>query len=199
MRYVWVDAGADVDYFAADRHLIDGFYFPLFHPHTTTARLKSVAASGNAVGLYVASNWPELAGLDGAGMASKINAELKALAWNPTNGPKLQVDLEEHRSDIIIACLERLRELQPKRDISWTFEPLQGGWMHSEFVKRVVDARVRVVPQTYGGSMQPFAADVVLRDLLRRGFPEPLVTCFYDAAALPHGWNGWAFTQQRLP
>jgi hypothetical protein len=37
------------------------------------------------------------------------------------------------------------------------------------------------------------------RDLTKRGFPDGLVTPFYDAARLPEYWDGFAFTMGRLP
>jgi hypothetical protein len=47
--------------------------------------------------------------------------------------------------------------------------------------------------------MSPRAEDQVLRNLTRRGFPETSVSLFYDAAALPRDWDGFAFTAGRLP
>jgi hypothetical protein len=76
---------------------------------------------------------------------------------------------------------------------------LPGGWMSPTFVQAIVDLRVRVVPQFYLGDMQPVAQDVALKDLLVRGFPYALVSGFYDAAALPGRWDGFAFTMGRLP
>jgi hypothetical protein len=37
------------------------------------------------------------------------------------------------------------------------------------------------------------------RDLTKRGFLDAIITPFYDAAKLPEYWNGFAFTQGRLP
>jgi hypothetical protein len=71
--------------------------------------------------------------------------------------------------------------------------------MSPSFVQRVVGARVRVVPQCFIGNMERRESDMVLRDLTKRGFPESSVSMFYDAAQLGVGWNGYAFTQGRLP
>jgi hypothetical protein len=78
-------------------------------------------------------------------------------------------------------------------------ESMQGGWMDDEMVAAVLKARIRVVPQAYTGDMRPIAQDAALRDLLRRGFPETSISLFYDAAALPLDWDGFAFTMGRLP
>jgi hypothetical protein len=47
--------------------------------------------------------------------------------------------------------------------------------------------------------MERRESDMVLRDLTKRGFPESSVSMFYDAAQLGVGWDGYAFTQGRLP
>jgi hypothetical protein len=78
-------------------------------------------------------------------------------------------------------------------------ESFQGGWMYPAFVQRILACRVRVVPQYYKGDMSPVAEDVGLKDMLVAGFPFTSVTGFYDAAALPANWSGFAFTQGRLP
>ena len=71
--------------------------------------------------------------------------------------------------------------------------------MDPVFVSRILAARVRVVPQAFHGNMARVESDQVLRDLTRRGFPESSVSIFYDAAALGHNWDGFAFTEGRLP
>ena len=39
----------------------------------------------------------------------------------------------------------------------------------------------------------------MIDNLVNQGFPRALVTPMYDAAALPDPWDGFAFTQGRLP
>jgi hypothetical protein len=58
---------------------------------------------------------------------------------------------------------------------------------------------VRVIPQLYTGSMEPLAADRVALDLVLHSFRDERIFGFYDAAALPERWEGYAFTQGRLP
>lgn len=205
MRYLWVDSGTAPDYAKAGKHGIDGFYFDMLN--VSKAELQTVSAKGYQVGVYMASNWAPFVGKSGREIAELVNQLVKGLSWSQVNKPKVQVDIEEHDPGKVIACLERLRELQPKRDLSWTLEPWQGGWMSSEFVARVLKCRVRVVPQFYMGpspaepwDMRPAAGDMVLRDLLKRGFPEQAVSGFYDALDVTSSsrWRGFAFTQQRL-
>jgi hypothetical protein len=108
------------------------------------------------------------------------------------------MDIEYHDAQYVIDCLTRWRELRPFQDTSWTFEPFQAGWMSDELVSTVIDKKVRVVPQYYLGGMQPVAADRELIRMLNRGFPLSSISGFYDAAALPYGWDGFAFIQGRL-
>lgn len=199
MNYVWIDVNSDPDWSRLARHGIDGVYLALGDARTTRVALRDAANRGFTVGVYMASNWGEYVGLSGPQIAEAVHQRVQPLVWSRTSRPKVQFDMEEHDPEKIASCLERWRELQPARDTSWTMESMQGGWMSGDFVQRVRKCKVRVVPQFYRGDMSPIAADASLRDLMERGFPESLVTGFWDAAALPHYWRGWAFTQARLP
>lgn len=203
VRYVWVDTGNDPDFAKAVKHGIDGFYFDMFDPRVTEGYLKPLVADGYRVGVYMASNWGQfgygfLSGKDIAEVVVKRVREIQGKSAAPSF-PKVQIDMEEHDPALISEVILELRRLLPKKDFSWTMEGFQGGWMDPAFVKTVVDSRFRVVPQAYYGDMTDTAEDMVLRDLLKRGFPESSVSLFYDAASLPAGWNGFAFTQGRLP
>jgi len=206
MRALWVDSGNDPDWAKVKAHAITHLYFDLFDPRVRTEYLKSigrtVSSNGKAygVGVYVVSNWPQVAG-DGKSFAEKVSKQLSIVAPGPdvASFPKVQLDIEQHDPVFILDALERWRELRPKRDTSWTMEPMQGGWMTPAFVTGVLACKVRVVPQYYLGDMSPVAQDVALKDLLNAGFPASIVTGFYDAAALPAYWDGFSFTQGRLP
>jgi hypothetical protein len=79
-------------------------------------------------------------------------------------------------------------------------EGMQGGWMSAAFVKRVMECRVRWVPQCFGEpGMWRRESDMVLRDLTRRGVPENIISMFLDAKQLGADWDGFAFTLGRLP
>ena len=198
MRNLWVDAGNDPQYEKADANGIKGFFFALSDPRVTKQYLQAVHARGYAVGVYMAWNWLMYAGKTGKEMAELVNDQVAPLIVS-TSVPKVQFDIEDHDPSLITSCLLRWRQLRRYHDTSWTLEGMQGGWMSPAFVTSVVGSKIRVVPQSFMGNMTPWAADQVLRDLTRRGYPEKLISLFYDAKALPADWDGWAFTQGRLP
>lgn len=200
MKALWVDAGNDPWYAGCEALGVTHLYFALNDPRVSKSYLQNVAAKGYGVGVYVVAGhplWPEFQG-NGRQFAEKVSAKVGPL-FISTASPKVQLDMEMHDPEFILTALERWRELRPKQDTSWTLESFQGGWMTPEFVKRVIALKIRVVPQFYGGDMTPFAQDRSLKDLLDRGFPSSLITGCYDAASLPEYWDGFAFTQGRLP
>lgn len=194
MRALWVDAKNDPDWIKCRG--MSALYFPVNDPQADLKRrLADSRSRGFAVGVYMAWNWPEFADKDPDDIA-----ELMHSLCAPLGTVKVQFDIEAHDPALIELTLARWRALRPKTDTSWTLESFQGGWMTPEFVQRIIDLRVRVVPQFYVGNMEPIAQDVALKDLLMRGFPYTLVSGFYDAATLPlRGWDGFAFTMGRLP
>jgi hypothetical protein len=157
-------------------------------------------------GVYTVVNWPQYEGMNGKQFAEAVSAQVKPLIVSNSN-PKVQLDMEHvfFENDVIgskfiVDALKRWRELHPFQDTSWTVEAMQGGWMSKEFVAAVTSAKVRVVPQCYDGDMtQVWDTLAAARDLTKRGFLDAIITPFYDAAKLPEYWNGFAFTQGRLP
>lgn len=216
MNWIWLDAttpdrACAPDYPKSVKNRIDGHFWPLFDPQTTKANLQANAAQGYYVGVYMASNWTPFVGKTGAQIAEIVHAEVQKLRFGTgPSKPKVQFDLEEHNPEKIASCFERWRELQPTRDTSWTMEGMQGGWMGpvivsgaapkpGSFVARILACRIRLFPQSYDAVMNRWAEAEVLRDLLKRGFPQEVVSMFLDAAQLAPWWQGLAFTQQRLP
>ncbi len=199
MRYVWVDDGNSPDYALGGRHGINGYYIALSDPDWYE-RILDVRNHGLAAGVYAAWNWwGDFTGR-GAAFAEEVNGRVRARVKFPKpSWPKIQLDNEEHDMNQILLMLRRHRELWPTQDTSWTLESFQGGLMSPEFVQEVLALRTRVVPQAYTGDMRRMSEDGTLRDLTRRGFPESQVSLFYDAAQLPINWDGFAFTQGRLP
>lgn len=226
MRVVWVDAGNGIDFGKVSRHGLTGAFFSLTNgdgsamdpPESLQQRLLDVRNANLAAGVYMAWNWPIYAGLSGAQVAEHVHQQIAATIKYPKPAwPKVQFDIEAHDPDFILAVLRRFRELRPTQDVSWTMESFQGGWMSPAFAQEIVNLKVRVVPQLYLGQMaqielresnpakfwkqiadQQVAQDMALRDLTRRGFPENLITGFYDGAALPARYDGFIFTQGRL-
>lgn len=210
MRIVWVDAGNDPAYSKLDQHDINGVSFDIRENRLDWGYLDDKRNRGYSVSVYTAPNWPEYAGMSAAQYADATSARVQQINADTllANFPKVQFDMEMHDPGYVEAVLRRWRQLQPNRDTSWTMESFQGGWMGpvvkpgrepSAFVKAIIALKVRVVPQYYKGNMEPFAQDTAMKNLLDRGFPHQLVSGFYDAAHLPVNWDGWAFTQGRLP
>lgn len=199
MRATWVDAGNDPDWTRLSAHRITAVFLPVSDPAIDVKRRLSAAKTrGYATGLYMAWNWDEFDGLDGASVAEWMHTLVSERTPAGMN-VKTQFDIEEHDPEFVASCLERWRALRPKQDTSWTFESFQGGWMTPEFVTRVVNAKTRVVPQCYAGAMLPVDTLAAARDLTKAGFPDSLISPFYDAADLPLYWDGFAFTMGRLP
>jgi hypothetical protein len=194
MRFLWVDAGNDPDFTKGTRHGINGYFMPMFDARTTRATLQAVKARGCVAGIYFGHGW--YGALTPDQLVAKVTAEYKRVQV-----PDLRVmfNLEQHDPDYIAAVLEKWRAGHKYVGTAWSPEGMQGGWMSPSFVQRVVGARVRVVPQCFIGNMERRESDMVLRDLTKRGFPESSVSMFYDAAQLGAGWDGYAFTQGRLP
>jgi hypothetical protein len=202
MKALWVDSGNDADWAKVSAHHMTHLYFDLFDSRVRAPYLGDVRGRGYGVGVYCVSNWSQFQGMNGAQMAQRVHEELKTVTGTPETSaafPKVQFDIEQHDPIFVLDCLRRFRTLRPKQDVSWTLESYQGGWMSDQFVADVLSCRVRIVPQYYGGNMTPFAQDIAFKDLLDRGFPPNIITGFYDAAALPEYWDGFAFTQGRLP
>ncbi len=227
MKFVWVDAGNDADWAKLARNGITGAFYALSDPPADLRRrLADTKARGLQAGLYSAWNWwPESDGdtaVHGRRYAELADERVKevcrGLAGASNSYPKVQLDNEEHSEACILAMLRRHRELQPKRDTSWTFEYHQGGWMGAAFVAEVQSHRVRLVPQGYHGTMarielrdsdpaqflRELIATVVdtranVDDLTARGFTSAVISPFYDGAFLPVDWDGFAFTMGRLP
>jgi hypothetical protein len=197
MKNVWVDAGNDPDFNKGDQNEINGYFLALFDSRTTKTQLENIKAKGYQVGVYMVTNWPEFVGKTPAQIAKLVSDEYKRLN---VKSLRVQFDMEEKDPDKIASVLEEWRLLHPSVNTSWTMEAGQGGWMGQVFVARVLACRVRLVPQCYNGAMtQVWDTLTYSRDLTQRGFPDSLISPFYDAAHLPVGWDGFAFTQGRLP
>lgn len=226
MRFLWVDAGNDANWAKVDEHTLTGVFYAGSDPPADVARrLMDTRARNRAGGVYSAWNWYEGEGIgreEGAAYAEKTHEVVSAieakLGFKSASFPKVQLNNEDHRPQVILDMLRRWRQLRPKHDTSWTMEGGQGGWMDSAFVAEVLSHRVRLVPQGYRGRMAnialrdsdpaafyrellQFTADPLadVDDLVERGFPRAIVSPMYEAAFLPLGWDGFCFTQGRLP
>lgn len=196
MRYLWTRVNDDPDYDLCVRHGINGLFAPLGADGLTSrAYLQGFVNRGfPAVGVYIGAGWWEP--ITPEQLASKVVNEFLKVSIPKL---KLQMNIEKHDPPYILRTLQLIRKNLPKTGLSWSPEGFQGGWMGPDFVDGILRLRIRVVPQTFTGDMRPQAQDQVLRNLTRRGFPESIVSLFYDARHLPIGWNGYAFDEGRLP
>ena len=196
MRCLWVDEGLDADFLKAKREQMTALFLPISDPIVDlTRRANEIRANNYAAGAYMAANWPMFFGMDGKTTAEYMHSRVAQIGGKL----KVQFDIERHDGQYILDVLTRWRALNPTVDTSWTMEGHQGQWMTSDFVKAIVIAKIRVVPQAYGSDMTPWCPLEMARDLTKRGFPDALVSPFHDAARLPKWWTGFAFTQARLP
>lgn len=204
MKAVWVDPGNDPHWETLARHGINRVYLPVSDPvPDVRKRLNDIKNRNLIGGLYSAWNW-EGYGTTGPQYAEAMHERVKLIVPQATNTwPKIQLDDETHDATRILNMLRRWRQLRPKTDTSWTLECMQGGWFAPGLVEGLISLKIRVVPQCYGGEggRMDYAVDTLTaaRDLTKRGVPDALITPFYDAARLPVGWDGFAFTMGRLP
>jgi hypothetical protein len=195
VRYLWVDKDNNAWWEAVAHYGIDGLFFDPRDPRVTKTYLEN--QHGKAVGIYFGAAWGELGNTPESYVA-------KAKQWTDplrksNSFPKVQWDLEMHDPEFIIRVLQLWRKAFPWQDTSWTLEGFQGGWMdHEKFVKPLLAARIRVVPQYFQGDMTPWCPDTAMKDLLARGIPHTVISGCYDAGLLLPWWDGFAFSQGRL-
>lgn len=199
-RSLWVDANNDCDYAKAKANLIAAAYFDIRDPRLTLAYFEGVRAQGIMPGVYAAANW--FPRLSGPAFADSISAMLEIIApRTPAEFPMVCLDIE--KDDIagyLLPALRRWRTHRPNRVTDLTIEGHKGALFSPSQVINVV-AKVRyVVPQCYNGAMtQVWDSCAMSRDLTDAGFPTAHVYPFLDAAHLGNWWEGYAFTQGRLP
>jgi hypothetical protein len=201
MRYIWTDAGDDPSWDVGDAYGIDGYFFPAFDPVTTIGLVTEARTRAKAQGIYVGHGW--IAGTP-AQYALAVRNYLKPfMTAIPT--VRLQVNMEEHDSGLIVARLTELRRLLPKIGLSWSLEGMQGGWFTPSLVSALNLLSVRVVPEAFSGAegrMQSITdTRALVADLTARGIPDARITPMIDAkyAGLINLWDGYAFTMGRLP
>ena len=199
MRYLWVDQGNNPWWEAITANGIDGLFFDPRDERVKKGYLEEVQAKlKGAVGIYFGHGWSEL-GHEPEQYVKEASKYLGPLRKD-NNFPKVQINIEYHEPEFIMEVFRLWRVVYPWHATSWSLEPMQGGWMSSSFVVSLIKNKIRVSPQLFGsGDMVEYAADRVMRDLVKRGFPIDLISSTYDASKLHLWWDGFAFTQGRLP
>lgn len=196
LYFVWVDEGNDPDYGKIAEVGISGISLSL--REATPERLAAIETHGFQTGVYFAQNWYPKAGA--VELADIVSGKLQAIApGSAPDKPRVCCDIELHDTAFLVGFFNRWRAHRPRRLTDLALEGLQGGLFSRETVDALVNLEVNIVPSNYTGSMQPLAADRVALDLADRGFPTDRLFGFYDGAALPINWQGYVFTQGRLP
>ena len=205
MRSCFIDHNQEANYDLLKRHGITEILYPTRDSPVNSNLCQKAKDKGFNVGLMVAWNW--LGGHPtGARFAEFCDNELKRIAW-PGN-PKLVADIEKGAGlddlryvDYVVDFCRRWRELRPKRATDWTLESMQGGLFNGrgQAVNAIIAANVGIIPQYYTGDERPMAQDVAFRDLTAYGFPSHRIRGFYLAKDLPINWDGYAWTQGKLP
>lgn len=201
MRAVWVDAGNDPDYPKLGANGIDAAYFDIREARLDAAYLTTVRNHGLGVGVYAAWNWPEYKNMTGAQFATAVSRRLEAIApGSEPTFPMVCLDIEAHDAAYIFGALRQWRKHRASRVTDWTLEGHQGGILTPGQWLAVAGLVRYAVPQCYNGAMtQTWDSFAMALDLFAHGLPFPSVRPFYDAAHLPEWWDGYAFTQGRLP
>lgn len=199
-RALWIDEGNDAD----DAKLAaNGITMPVFSirdPRVNRAYLEGVRDRGFVPGVYAAWNWwPKLSG---PAFADTVSAWLTHNVGNTTPSfPFVCLDIETHDiAGYVLPCLKRWRSHRPDRVTDLTIEGHQGG-LFTPASAIGVSAMVRYIsPQCYNGAMtQVWDSFAMAKNLTDRSIPFAKVRPFYDAAHLPEWWEGYAFSQGRLP
>lgn len=201
MRFIWVDTGDNPYYEKLQANGIDGVFFDPRDPRVTREYMLDIKSKGYKFGIYAGAGWGEL-GTTPTDYVAVVNNWVKALQQGVKDNafPRVQFDLEMHDPAFILEVFRLWRAVRPWQATSWTLEGFQGGLFSPDFVRATVnDYHIRVCPQYFTGSMKPWAQDRAFMDLVQRGFPPSLISGCYDAAILPEWWDGYAFTQGRLP
>lgn len=201
VRNVWVDENNDADFAKLAANGITGAYFALRDARVTKAYLQGVRAHAGIteVGVYFAKNWWPNDTADE--LAERVSALCNPLFANTApDFPAVCADIETNDVDFQLAFFTTWRHLRPRRITDLTIEGHKGGLYRPADVIRIVAATRYIGPQSYNGAnTQVWDSLAMARDLVDAGFPIATVYPFLDAAHLGEWWQGYAFTQGRLP
>lgn len=209
MRVCWLNLGEAPDYPKLNYYGIENVAFDIRDPILRTRpgglHYLDVVAGRMAVKprVYIVQSWyPELSAV---AFARKADQQLRDVAWS--GNPAIDLDIEKGKPltdatyvDFVVAALREWRRIRPTRETSLTFEPHQGGLYNNRYhdVLEISQRVNHIVPQAYAGDMTPASAGLV-QNLTDYGFPRNKIRVCLDAAIAQEPWDGWLFTQGRLP
>jgi len=215
MNNWWIDEGNAADWTKAAKYGLTAPYFSIRDTNVAHYLADAHTRTGQG-GVYFAWNWyPALSGRTAADVQSReldgIIADLAQLGV-PTGPafPAVCANLEDDATlqgdawvEYVVAWVRRWRQHRPKRLTDWAFAAHKAGLFAGKpaAVAAIAAARVGVVTELYAGADYREQDGLRLAlDLVSVGFPGWLVHGFYDGARpLPEWWDGYVFTQGRLP
>ncbi|MDQ5820008.1 MAG: hypothetical protein M3540_01015, partial [Actinomycetota bacterium] len=166
MRAIWIDEGSDPDYPRLTKHGITDLYFSprvdQGHPKDT---VDAARAQGFTVGLYRALSWDDT--LSGKDWAKLLSGDVARFVGGDGKGIGVQLGVQANVETHDMAwCAEFLRWwrlYRPLRETSWTMEGFQGGLL-KDIRLQILASRVDLVPQCYGGAMEPWDTAGTVKD-----------------------------------
>jgi hypothetical protein len=223
MQAIWIEEGDDWDPWKLRANGVQAIYNDIRAEFDPVGKSERARLQGMRAGLYWGASWGER-NYEGDGFAHYISDMIGTYekAWTTARlglQCEFQLDIEtlngiDHSEDDawLRAFFTEWRKIRPLKVTSWTMESFQGGpytWMSKELVSLInSDPNLVVVPQLYIGNMRPVDSAAALRNMTHLRCPDGTVTgiqedrvqFFYDAAnPLPVGWQGFLYTNRRLP
>lgn len=215
MNAWWIDEGNGADWTKARQYGLDAPYFSIRDVNVVTYLADAHAHTGKG-GVYFAWNW--YPNLSGRTLADVVSHELETIIEGleakaidtPAAFPAVCANLEDDANlqgdawvDYVVAFCQRWRQHRQKRVTDWAFSAHKAGLFASRpsAVSAISSAIVGVVTELYAGAnYYPQDGVRLALDLVQVGFPASLIHGFYDGAKpLPEWWDGYVFTQGRLP
>jgi hypothetical protein len=179
-----------VSEYSLDRLYIDG-------REITADHVAAVHRHGLEVGARWARNWFE--GESVIDIAREMDATLTRIGVNAKQCA-VNWDFEDHDNAGLMQWLREWRALRPRRNTSWSLEPMQRGWFSSTLIEMLrADLHLEVWAQTYHGGMYPVAQDACWRNLASALRPEQCKLEYDGAHGAPASMDGNVFTLERLP
>lgn len=225
MQAIWIEQGDDWDPFKLRADGVQAIYVDIRSEYDPVGRVERARSQGFRGGVYWGANWGER-DYTGDSFAHHISDLISTYekAWKAARLSlqcEFQLDLEmlngfDHEDDdpFLRAFFTEWRrpDVRPLKETSWTMEPFQGGlytWMSKELVSLInSDPNLRAIVQLYTGSMKGVDSAAALRNMTHLRCPDGTITgiqdervqFFYDAANFPPlGWQGFLYTNRRLP
>jgi hypothetical protein len=215
MNACWIDEHQSADYAKLAHYGIDTPSFSIRESLVAPMLAEAHRRTGKG-SVYFAWNW--YPGLSGSTLADVVSHELEGIIGDlsalgvPTTPefPGVCANLEDDAKlqgsawvAYVVAFCSRWRQHRQKRATDWAFAAHKAGLFagNAAAVAAIAAARVGVVTELYAGADWREQDGLTLAlDLVKVGFPASLIHGFYDGARpLPQWWDGYVFTQGRLP